>query len=205
MPAQPPFLIPTRNPATGRPAASISVRARAAAASVNDKTANCGFAIKSSEIAKNRQPPLYSIDFRRRREKVPSCIPRCSLRGRAANAVSLQLHALASNLGNFLRAFLRALATPEPIKDWSLASLKEKLIKIGAKIVSQGCYVAFQMAEIAIPRNLFAEILRLVAELRPASAKCHSGGQTPPKTVHSKYAASGPAGSGTICADSAFI
>ena len=58
----------------------------------------------------------------------------------------------------------------EPIKDWSLASLKEKLIKIGAKIVSHGRYVAFQMAEIAIPRNLFAEILRLIAELRPPLA-----------------------------------
>jgi hypothetical protein len=45
----------------------------------------------------------------------------------AANAVPL--HALAYNLGNFLRT----LATPEPIKDWSLTSLKEKLIKIGAK------------------------------------------------------------------------
>ena len=33
----------------------------------------------------------------------------------------------------------------------------EKLIKIGAKVVSHGRYVAFQMAEVAIPRNLFAE------------------------------------------------
>jgi hypothetical protein len=66
--------------------------------------------------------------------------------------------------------FLRTLATPEPIKGWSLASLKEKLIKIGAKIVSHGRYVAFQMAEVAIPRNLFADILRLIAELRPPPA-----------------------------------
>jgi Transposase DDE domain group 1 len=36
------------------------------------------------------------------------------------------------------RNFLRTLATPEPIKDWSLTSLKEKLIKIGAKVVSHG-------------------------------------------------------------------
>ena len=43
----------------------------------------------------------------------------------------------------------------------------EKLIKIGAKVVSHGRYVAFQMAEVAIPRNLFADILRLIAELRP--------------------------------------
>jgi transposase InsO family protein len=46
------------------------------------------------------------------------------------------------------------------------ARLKEKLIKIGAKIVSHGRYVVFQMAEVAIPRNLFADILRLITELR---------------------------------------
>ena len=51
---------------------------------------------------------------------------RLSCRTFAANAVRLQLHALSYNLGNFLRT----LATPEPIKDWSLTSLKEKLIKI---------------------------------------------------------------------------
>jgi hypothetical protein len=88
---------------------------------------------------------------------------RLSCRFFAANAVRLQLHALAYNLGNFLRT----LATPEPIKEWSLTSLKEKLIKIGAKVVSHGRYIAFQVAEVAIPRNLFAEILRMIAELRP--------------------------------------
>jgi len=89
---------------------------------------------------------------------------RLSCRSFAANAVRLQLHALAYNLGNFLRT----LATPEPIKDWSLTSLKEK-IKIGARVVSHCRYVAFQMAEVAIPKNLFADILRLIAELRPLS------------------------------------
>jgi hypothetical protein len=69
----------------------------------------------------------------------------------------------ARNLGNFLRT----LATPEPIKDWSLTSLKDKLIKIGAKVVSHGRYVIFQMAEVAIARQVFQEILRLIAELRP--------------------------------------
>jgi len=88
---------------------------------------------------------------------------RLSCRTLAANAARLQLHALTYNLGNFLRT----LATPEPIKDWSLTSLREKLIKIGAKIISHGRYVAFQMAEVAIPRQLFADILRLIAELRP--------------------------------------
>jgi hypothetical protein len=88
---------------------------------------------------------------------------RLSCRSFSANAVRLQLHALAYNLGNFLRT----LATPEPITEWSLTSLKEKLIKIGAKVISHGRYIAFQMAEVAIPRQLFADILRLIAELRP--------------------------------------
>jgi len=88
---------------------------------------------------------------------------RLSCRTFAANAVRPQLHALAYNLGNFLRT----LATPEPIKDWSLTSLKEKLIKIGAKVISHSRYVAFQMAEVAIQRQLFADILRLIAGLRP--------------------------------------
>lgn len=75
----------------------------------------------------------------------------------------LQLHALAYNLSNFLRT----LATPEPMKDWSLTTLKEKLIKIGAKVVSHARYIAFQMAEVAIPRNLLADTLRMIAERRP--------------------------------------
>jgi hypothetical protein len=93
---------------------------------------------------------------------VPVSARRIGLASSARPAI-LQLHALAYNLGNFLRT----LATPEPIKDWSLTSLKEKLIKIGAKVVSHGRYVVFQMAEVAIPRNLFADILRLIVELRP--------------------------------------
>jgi hypothetical protein len=88
---------------------------------------------------------------------------RLSCRSFAANAVRLQLHALAYNLGNFLRT----LATPEPIKEWSLTTLKEKLIKIGAKVVGHARYVAFQMAEVAVPKTLFAEILQMIAELRP--------------------------------------
>jgi len=91
---------------------------------------------------------------------------RLSCRTFAANAVRLQLHALAYNLGNFLRR----LATPEPIKDWSLTSLKDKLIKIGAKVVSHARYVAFQMAEVAVPRQMFAEILSLIARLQAPPA-----------------------------------
>ena len=61
----------------------------------------------------------------------------------------------------------RPLTRTSPCEDWSLTTLKEKLIKIGAKIVNHGRYVAFQMAEVAIPRTLFADILRLIAELWP--------------------------------------
>jgi Transposase DDE domain group 1 len=84
----------------------------------------------------------------------------------AANAVRLQLHALAYNLANFMRT----LATPEPIKDWSLTSLREKLVKIGARIVTHARYITFQLAEVAVPRELFEEIVRLIDGLRPRPA-----------------------------------
>jgi hypothetical protein len=43
--------------------------------------------------------------------------------------------------------------------------LKDKLIKIGAKVVSHCRYVILQMAEVAIARQMFQEILRLTAAL----------------------------------------
>jgi hypothetical protein len=93
---------------------------------------------------------------------------RLSCRTFAANAVRLQLHALAYNIGNFMRT----LAMPKTAQPWSLTSLREKLIKIGAKVVRHGRYVTFQLAEVAVPRQMFAEILSLIARLRapPASA-----------------------------------
>ena len=79
------------------------------------------------------------------------------------NAVRLQLHALAYNLANFLRT----LALPEEVEHWSLTTLREKLVKIGARIVRHGRYVVFQLAEVAVPHNLFAGILRRIERLRP--------------------------------------
>jgi hypothetical protein len=87
---------------------------------------------------------------------------RLSCRSFAANAVRLQLHALAYNLGNFLRT----LAMPKTAEPWSLTSLREKLIKIGAKVISHGRYVTFQMAEVAVPKQMFREILSLIVRLR---------------------------------------
>jgi len=84
----------------------------------------------------------------------------------AANAVRLQLHALACNLGNFRRT----LAMPKTAEPWSLTSQRERLIKIGAKVVSHGRYVMFQLAEIAVSRQMFKYILMLIARLRAPPA-----------------------------------
>ncbi len=59
------------------------------------------------------------------------------------------------------------LALPKEVEHWSLTTLREKLIKIGAKVVRHGHDITFQ-AEVAIPRPLFAEILHLIDGLRPA-------------------------------------
>jgi len=82
------------------------------------------------------------------------------------NQVRLQLFALAYNVGNFLRR----LALPAGVRHWSLTTLRDKLIKIGAKVVSMARYVVFQMAEVAIPRKLFRAILRRIRQLRLPTA-----------------------------------
>ncbi len=55
---------------------------------------------------------------------------------------------------------------PEEVEHWSLTTLREKLIKIGAKIVRHGRYVTFQMADVAVPCDLFQEILRRIDGFR---------------------------------------
>ena len=90
---------------------------------------------------------------------------RLSCRKFRNNAVRLQLHALAYNLANFMRT----LALPTEVEHWSLTTIREKLVKIGAKVVAHGRYVTFQMAEVAVPRDLFRKILRLIDRLRRPS------------------------------------
>jgi hypothetical protein len=87
---------------------------------------------------------------------------RLSCRAFRDNAVRLQLFALAYNLANFLRS----LALPREVAQWSLTTLREKLVKIGARIVRHGRYLVFQLAEVAVPRSLFAQILRRIDRLR---------------------------------------
>jgi Transposase DDE domain group 1 len=80
--------------------------------------------------------------------------------------VRLQLHPLAYSLGNFMRT----LAMQTAAEPWSLTRLREKLIKIGAKVVSRGRYVTFQLAEVAVSRQMFADILSLIAWLQASPA-----------------------------------
>jgi hypothetical protein len=63
-----------------------------------------------------------------------------------------------------------SLTMPKTAEPWSLTSLREKLIKIGAKVVSHGRYTVFQMAEVAVPRQMFREILSLIVRLRAPPA-----------------------------------
>ena len=83
------------------------------------------------------------------------------------NQVRLQLFVLAYNLGNFLRQAV----LPQAVRHWTLTTLREKLIKIGAKVVRHSRKIVFQMAEVAVPRALFQTILERIGRLRsPAAA-----------------------------------
>jgi hypothetical protein len=95
-------------------------------------------------------------------EKIALTWTRLSCHEFRDNEVRPQLFALAYNLGNFLRH----LALPRKIKHWSLTTLREKAIKIGAKVVRHSRYVTFQLAEIAIKRDLFHAILKRIDRLR---------------------------------------
>jgi hypothetical protein len=60
----------------------------------------------------------------------------------------------------------------------SLTSLREKLIKIGAKVASHAPYVTFQMAEVAVSRQMFLEatlaLVSMVLEGCPERGKVHN-------------------------------
>ena len=127
-------------------------------------------------IVTNLSRPAERVTlFYNQRGKAEQCIKegknaikwtRLSCRRFRDNAVRLQLHALAYNLVNFMRT----LALPKEVEYWSLTTLREKLVKIGAKVVSHGRYVTFQLAEVAVPRELFRKILGLIDDLRPRPA-----------------------------------
>ena len=81
-----------------------------------------------------------------------------------ANQVRLWLFILAYNLGNFLRR----LALPAPVRDWSLRSVQVKLIKMGGRLVRHARRLVFQLAEVAVPRALFQGVLDRIGRLCPS-------------------------------------
>ena len=65
---------------------------------------------------------------------------------------------------------LRQAALPQAVRHWTLTTLREKLIKIGAKVVRHTRKIVFQMAEVAVPRELFQTILERIGRLKLATA-----------------------------------
>ncbi len=78
------------------------------------------------------------------------------------NQVRLALFVLAYNLGNFLRR----LVFPRRINHWSLRTLLTKLIKIGAEVVHHSQMVTFQMAEVPVRKEIWADLLSRIDRLR---------------------------------------
>ena len=99
---------------------------------------------------------------------------RLSCRSMKADSVRLQLHALAYNLANFFRT----LVLPDEIERWSPITLREKVVKIGAKVITHARYTVFQMAEVEVPSSLLRRILAMIDDLRPRRiAPCCTGSQ----------------------------
>jgi hypothetical protein len=65
---------------------------------------------------------------------------------------------------------MRTLAMLKAAEPWPLTSLRERVIKIGVKVVSHGRYVTRQMTQVAVSRKMFQEILSLIARLRAPPA-----------------------------------
>jgi hypothetical protein len=61
------------------------------------------------------------------------------------------------------------------VKHWTLTTLRDKLIKIGAKVVLHARYVTFQLAEVALPRDLFRLILDRIGRFRSLPPALESG------------------------------
>ncbi len=78
---------------------------------------------------------------------------------------------MACNLGNFLRR----LGSPKAVEDWSLRRLQVKLIKMGGRIVRHTRRIVFQLAEVAVSRDLFAAILERLTRLHLALSYAYTG------------------------------
>ena len=108
-------------------------------------------------------PCVASNAFRRRVEATISAVANQPKAPHLSGA-RLLLFVLAYNLGNFLRR----LGLPRAVKDWPLRSLQVKLIKMGGRLVRHARRLVFQLAEIAVPRDRFQDVLERIAALCPA-------------------------------------
>ncbi len=73
----------------------------------------------------------------------------------------LQLSVLAYNLGNLWRR----LGLPRRIKNWSLTSLQQRLVKTGGRLVKHARYYWLLLAESHLTRRLFGAMVRRIAAL----------------------------------------
>ncbi len=76
-----------------------------------------------------------------------------------------------------LANFMQPLDLPKDVERWSLTTPRKKPVKSGAKVVSHERYVNFQMAEVAVPRELFRKTLRLIDGLRPRPSPASAGSE----------------------------
>ncbi|MCP4185150.1 MAG: IS1380 family transposase, partial [Hyphomicrobiales bacterium] len=70
--------------------------------------------------------------------------------------------ALAYNLANFVRT----LVLPDSIADWSLTSMRDRMIKIGAKAIRHARSIILQLAKVAVPRELWSQMLANISDLK---------------------------------------
>ena len=76
-----------------------------------------------------------------------------------SNEVRLWLSLIAYNLGNLWRR----LVLPKKIKNWSLRSLQQRLVKTGGRLVKHARYYWLMLAESHLTRRLFGAMLGRIA------------------------------------------
>jgi len=77
------------------------------------------------------------------------------------NEVRLRLSVIAYNLGNLWRRW----ALPRRIRNWSLTSLQQRLVKTGGRLVEHARYYWLLLAESHLTRRLFGAMVGRVAAL----------------------------------------